>query len=323
MFRKTDHEKKYKDNLRHRILELKKKRNAIIIVHNYQREEVQDIADISGDSLALSEAAVRAEAKVIVFCGVQFMAETASILNPDKTVLLPVKEAGCPLADMITAQKLREEKQKNPDAAVICYVNSTADVKAESDVCCTSSNAVQVARSVKAKKIIFVPDRNLGLYVQSKVPGKELILWPGYCSTHVGFHEEDIQRAKQNHPDAEVLVHPECNPGVIKLAGQVLSTGGMIKYAKSSNSKSFIIGTEQGLIYKLKQENPDKEFILPSNRLICPSMKLNTLGWVFHALDTMQYEIKVPRDIAEKAMTPLKKMLEVSGEKSGAAISGT
>jgi len=320
---KTNSDKKYKDDLRSRIAQLKKEHNAIIIVHNYQRDEVQDIADISGDSLALSEAAVKTRADVIVFCGVQFMAETASILNPKKKVLLPVKEAGCPLADMITAQKVREEKKKYPGAAVVCYVNSTADVKAESDVCCTSSNAVGVVDSLKSRKVIFVPDRNLGLYVQSKLPEKELVIWPGYCSTHVGLHEEGILRAKEKAPDAVVMVHPECNPEVIKLADEVLSTGGMLKFAKTSLSKKFIVGTESGLLYKLKKDNPDKEFILPSLRLICPSMKLTTLGWVYHALDTMQYEIKVPPDIAAKAMKPLLKMLEVSGEKSGAAISGT
>ena len=323
MFKKTISDEKYKEDLKNQIAGLKAKRNAIIIVHNYQRDEIQDVADISGDSLALSEAAVRAEAKVIVFCGVRFMAETASILNPAKIVLLPVREAGCPLADMITARKVREEREKNPDAAVVCYVNSTADVKAESDICCTSSNAVQIVKSVKNKKVIFVPDKNLGLYVQSQLPGKELILWPGYCSTHIALYEEDISRAKNKVPDAEVLVHPECNPEVVNPADRVLSTAGMLKYAKSSGAKRFIIGTERGLLYKLEKDNPDKEFILPSSRLICPSMKLTTLGWLYRALETMQYEIKVPADISQRAMKPLQRMLEVSGEKSGATISGT
>ena len=322
MFNKPITDEQYKIDLRNRIERLKKKHNAVIIAHNYQRDEIQDISDISGDSLALSEAAVKTKARVIVFCGVQFMAETASILNPDKTVLLPVVEAGCPLADMITAQKLREEKEKHPDAAVVCYVNTTADVKAESDVCCTSTNAVQVVKSIKSKKIIFVPDKNLGRYVQSLVPDKELILWPGYCSTHVSLYEEDILKAKESAPDAEVMVHPECNLEVIKLADKVFSTGGMLKYAKSSPSKKFIVGTESGLLYALKKDNPDKEFILPSSRLICPSMKLTTLGWVYHALDAMQYEVKVPAEIARKALKPLRRMLEISGEKSGAAISG-
>jgi len=323
MLKKIDPEQAYKDELIRRIDKLKQKQNAVIIVHNYQRDEVQDIADISGDSLALSEAAVRVEAKVIVFCGVQFMAETASILNPNKTVLLPVKEAGCPLADMITVKKLREEKKKYPDAAVVCYVNSTAEVKAESDVCCTSSNAVQIVESIKAKKVIFVPDRNLGLYVQSKLPNKEMIVWPGYCSTHAALYEEDILKTKEKFPDAEVLVHPECSPEVVKLTDKVFSTGGMLKYAKNSKAKRFIIGTESGLLYRLRKDNPDKEFILPSTRLICPSMKLTTLGWVYHALDTMKYVVKVPQGISQKAMKPLKKMLELSGEKSGAAIAGT
>jgi len=316
-------EERYKEDLRLRIERLKRKRKAIIIVHNYQRDEVQEIADITGDSLALSQAAVKTDAKVIVFCGVHFMAESAAILNPDKTVLLPVKEAGCPLADMITVEKLRAVRRMHPDAPVVCYVNTTAAIKAESDICCTSSNAVDIVRSLKdEKKVIFVPDKNLGLYVQSKVPDKEIIVWEGFCPTHIKVQEEHIRQAKKLHPDALLIAHPECNPEVLDMADMVTSTGGMIKYIKKSDKKEFIIATESGLFYKLKKDNTDKEFFLPTEQLICPNMKLNTLGWVYHSLEFMEYKVSVPEEIAKRAKLTLDRMLEVSGEPSGAAISG-
>lgn len=315
-------DKKYNEDLKRQIARLKKKRNAIIMVHNYQRNEVQDIADISGDSLALSEAAVGAKADVIVFCGVHFMAESASILNPAKTVLLPVKEAGCPLADMITVEKIRKKREEFPEAAVVCYVNSSAEVKAESDISCTSSNAVAVVESLPNKQVIFVPDKNLARFVQSKVPDKEIIAWEGFCPTHVRVQEEDILEAKKLYPNAEVVVHPECNPGVQDIADQIYSTGGMFKYVKSSTSKEFIIGTEKGMLYKLRKENPDKKFYLPTEHLICPSMKLTTLGWVVHSLEMMVHEVKVPKDIAAKAKKTLERMLKITGEKTGATISG-
>lgn len=315
-------DRQYNKKLKERIEELKKERKAIIIVHNYQRDEIQDIADISGDSLALSQAAVKAEAEIIVFCGVRFMAESASILNPDKMVLLPVKEAGCPMADMINAEKLIAMRKKYPDAAVMCYVNSSSAVKAESDIGCTSSNAIEVVRSLKNKRIIFVPDKNLGMYVQSQVPEKKIILWEGFCPTHIRVLEEEVMRTKKEHPEAKFVAHPECNPGVLKLADHVCSTAGMFKYAKSSPAKEFIIGTEVGMLYKLKKDNPDKEFYMPTDNLICPSMKLTTLGWVAHSLEMLVYEVKVPEDIAKRARKSLERMLQVTGEKSGAAISG-
>jgi len=317
-----ENDRQYIENLKKRIDELKKERRAVIMVHNYQRDEIQDIADISGDSLALSRAAVRADADVIVFCGVQFMAESASILNPGKMVLLPVKEAGCPMADMINAEKLIATKNKYPGAAVVCYVNSSAEVKAESDISCTSSNAIEVVRSLPNKEIIFVPDKNLGRYVQGHVPEKKIILWEGFCPTHIRVQEEEIVRAKEEHPGAEFVAHPECNPGVLKLADHICSTGGMFKFVKSSPAKEFIIGTESGMLYKLRRENPGKKFYLPTDHLICPSMKLTTLGWVAHSLEMLVYKVRVPDAIAKRARRSLQAMLKVTGEKSGAAISG-
>ena len=291
-------------------------------MHNYQRDEVQEIADITGDSLALSKAAVRTDAEVIVFCGVNFMAESASILNPDKLVLLPVKEATCPMADMINAEKLKAMRNRYPDAAVVCYVNSSAVVKAESDIGCTSSNAVEVVKSLENREVIFVPDKNLGLYVQSQVPDKKIILWEGFCPSHVRLQEEEVVKTKEMHPDAKFIAHPECNPGVLKLADHICSTAGMFKYVKSSDSKEFIIGTEEGMLYRLKKENPGKLFYMPTDHLICPSMKLTTLGWVAHSLEMLVYEVKVPEEIARRARKSLERMLKVTGEKSGAAISG-
>ncbi len=313
---------KYNEALKKTIEKLKKKRNAVIIAHNYQRDEIQEIADISGDSLALSQAAVRTDADVIVFCGVQFMAESASILNPDKKVLLPVMEAGCPLADMITPEKLRAKKAEYPGAAVVCCVNSSAEVKAESDIACTSSNAVEVVRSLAEKEIIFVPDKNLGRYVQSQVPEKKIILWEGFCPTHIRVQEEDMIRAKQAHPQAEVIAHPECNPEVLALSDHICSTGGMFTYVKQSKSNEFIISTESGMLYKLQKENPGKKFYLPTSHLVCANMKLITLGWVAHSLEKLVYEIRVSDEICDKAKKTLDRMLAVTGEKKGAAIAG-
>jgi len=314
---------KYKENLKKKIAKLKKEKKAVIIVHNYQRDEIQDIADISGDSLGLSQAAVRADAKVIVFCGVDFMAESASILNPDKVVLLPVKEASCPMADMVTVERLREKKKQHPDAAVVCYVNTSAEIKAESDICCTSSNAIQVVKSLKDyKEIIFIPDKNLGRYVQDNVSEKKIILWEGFCPTHIRVSKEEVLRIKELHPEAEILTHPECNPDVISVSDHICSTGGMFKYVKTSKAKSFIIVTESGMLYGLKKANPEKNFYVPTERLVCPTMKLTTLGWVAHSLESMEHQIKITGEIREKSYKSLERMLKVSGEKSGAAISG-
>jgi quinolinate synthase len=317
-----DSDVKYNEALKKKIAKLKRRRNAVIIAHNYQRDEIQEIADISGDSLALSQAAVRTDADVIVFCGVQFMAESAAILNPDKKVLLPVMEAGCPLADMITPEKLCAKKKEHPGAAVVCYVNSSAEVKAQSDIACTSSNAVQVVRSLEKKDIIFVPDKNLGRYVQSQVPDKNIILWDGFCPTHIRVQEEDVLKTRAAYPKAEVIAHPECNPAVLALADHICSTGGMFKYVQASESKEFIISTESGMLYKLQKDNTDKKFYLPTPHLVCANMKLITLGWVAQSLENMVYEINVPDDIREKAKKTLDKMLAVTGERQGAAIAG-
>ncbi len=312
----------YKEHLRQKIAKLKKKRNAVIIVHNYQRDEVQEIADYSGDSLGLSRVAAKVQSDVIVFCGVHFMAESASILNPDKKVLLPVKEAGCPLADMITAEKLRKKKKEFPEAAVVCYVNSSAEVKAESDVSCTSSNAIEVVRSIKNKRIIFVPDKHLGKYVQSQVPEKDIILWEGYCSTHLRLTEEDVANAKSKYPEAEFIAHPECRPEVLEMAEHVCSTAGMFSYVKDAKVSEFIVGTESGMLYKLNKDNPDKKFYTPTPNLICANMKLTTLGWVAYALENMVHEIKVPDNIRNSARVTLERMLAVTGKHEDKKVLG-
>lgn len=308
--------------LKEKILQLKKQKKAVIIAHNYQVDDVQEIADVTGDSLALSKAAISFKEDIIVFCGVIFMAENASILNPDKTILLPVKEAGCPLADMITAQELRVLKEKNKSAVVVCYVNSSADVKAESDICCTSANAVEVVKSVSEKKIIFVPDKNLGRYVQSQVPEKEFVFWDGFCNTHAALTVESVQSVMKKYPNAQFIAHPECRMDVLQLADKTLSTGGMLTYVKNSKCSQFIIGTERGLLYKLKKENPNKKFILPSEDLICNNMKLTTLEWVLHSLEKMEYKVKVPSVIQKKAYKALVRMLDISGEKKWQAVAG-
>src|SRR4030065_235466 len=270
--------------LTEKILKLKKKRDAVCLVHNYQLGEVQDIADFVGDSLDLSQKAAKTDASVIVFCGVHFMAETASILCPDKTVLLPDINSGCPMANMITVPQLRAEKKEHPKAAVVCYVNSSAAVKAESDVCCTSANAVGIVQSLAADEILFVPDQYLGNYVSTKTD-KKMILWPGFCPTHVRILPEHITKLKHEYPEAKVVVHPECTPGVIALADEVLSTSGMIQFAGREDVWQMIVGTEIGIIYRLRKENPDKTFIPVSEQAVCPNMKLITLEKVLWALE--------------------------------------
>jgi quinolinate synthase len=301
-----------------KINELKAERNAVIIAHNYQPGEVQDIADFTGDSLALSVRAAATDAEVIVFCGVKFMAETAAILSPGKTVLLPDKNAGCPMADMITGEQLRELKQKHPDALVVCYVNSSAEVKAESDYCCTSANAVEVVESLpKDRKIIFVPDQHLGRFVIEKT-GRQMILWPGYCTTHIFITADDIKKAREAHPGAIVMAHPECTEEVKAVSDKLFSTGQMLKFTKQSDVKSFIIATETGIIHSLKKENPGKEFYPVTNRVVCPNMKRITLDKVLWSLEDMHYKITVPADIAAKARQSLEKMVAIlpAGEKT-------
>jgi quinolinate synthase len=292
------------------IKRLKREKDAIILAHNYQIGEVQDIADYVGDSLGLSIKASEVNNKVIVFCGVRFMAETAKILNPLKTVLLPDKNAGCPMADMITAKDIIELKEKHPGAIVVCYVNSTAEVKANVDICCTSANAVQVVNSLpKDKEIIFIPDKYLASYVESQT-GRKMILWHGYCPTHAFIDAKSIIKIKKEHPGAEVLVHPECNPEVIKTADKVLSTGGMLEYARKTSGREFIIGTEIGVIYRLEKQNPGKTFYPANNNIICPNMKLINLEKIMWSLEDNVYEINLPDDIIKKARLSLERMKE-------------
>ena len=293
-----------------RVLSLKKKRGAVILAHNYQLGEVQDIADFVGDSLELSQNAARTDADVIVFCGVRFMAETAFILCPDKTVLLPDISAGCLMADMITAEQLREKKKEHPGAPVVCYVNSTAEVKAEADICCTSANAVKVVESLAAEEILFVPDQYLGHYVSTKTD-KKIVLWPGFCPTHARIKPEHIIELKQEYPEAKVVVHPECRPEVIALADEALSTGGMIRFARNEDVKEMIVGTEIGIIHRLKKENPGKKFVPVSEQAVCPDMKLITLDKVLRSLEEMSPEIKVPEEIRLRAKAAIDKMLEI------------
>ncbi len=296
--------------LKEKIISLKKRKNAIILAHNYQLGEIQDIADFVGDSLELSQKAAKTDADVIVFCGVHFMAETASILSPDKIVLLPDIHAGCPMADMITAEGLRERKSELPGASVVCYINSSAEVKAESDVCCTSANAVKVIESLDAEEILFVPDQYLGHYIATKI-NKKMILWPGFCPTHIRIQPQYITNLRQEHPQAKVVVHPECRPEVIALADEVLSTGGMCRYANRSEVKEMIVGTEIGIIHRLRKENPGKKFIPASEQAVCPRMKLITLENVLWSLQEMTPQVKVPEEIRLKAKVAVDKMLEI------------
>ncbi len=292
-----------------RILELKKEHNAVILAHNYERGEIQDIADFTGDSLGLSKQAMEQEAEIIVFCGVNFMAESAAILSPEKIVLLPEIYAGCPMASMITADALREEKKKYPDSAVVCYVNSTAEVKAESDICCTSANAVEVVNSLEEDEILFVPDKNLGDYV-SRYSTKKIIPWEGYCPTHNQILVTDVIKARKEHPDAEVLAHPECRRDVIDLADKVFSTTGMVEYVKDAGNE-FIVATERGILHKLEKDNPEKKFYNVSEYTVCPDMKAITLESLLLSLENMQYVITIPEDIRVKARLALDRMLKV------------
>ena len=291
------------------VLELKKQRNAVILVHNYQRPEMFRIADYIGDSLGLSVAAAETDADVILFCGVKFMAETAKVLSPGKTVLLPTLDAGCSLADMATVGKLKEVKKQYPDAAVVSYVNTTADVKALSDICCTSANAIEVVNSLPHKQVIFLPDRNLGKYVQQHT-GKEIILWDGYCFVHDKLDAETLMEFKQRYPDAKVIAHPECRDELLKLSDHVCGTGGMAKFAKSDGSKNFIVVTECGMTDKLRQDVPEKNFLSFCN--VCPYMKSTTLPLVARSLIYNSHEIKLPEHIIRDARKAIDRMLAIS-----------
>jgi quinolinate synthase len=295
-----------------RIAQLKTKRHAVILVHNYARGEVQDIGDFVGDSLGLSRQAAETDAKVIVFCGVHFMAETAKIISPEKLVLMPDPNAGCPMANMVTVRELRAMKAEHPAAAVVTYVNSSAAVKAESDVCCTSANAVNVVRSVPAdREVLFVPDRNLGRWVSEQL-GREMILWDGYCPTHQRILPDQVARMKDAHPDALFVCHPECPWETIQLADHVGSTTGILKFCAESDAREFVIGTEMGIIHRLRKENPGKVFHEVSPLADCPNMKLSTLEKVLWSLEDLVYEITVPDDVSDRARGAIERMLAVS-----------
>ena len=298
-------------NIVEKIKALKKEKNAVILVHNYQLPEIQEIADYTGDSLGLSMQAAKTDADMIVFCGVIFMAETAKILSPHKTVVIPDKTADCPMARMITVEQLRELKSKHPKAKVLSYVNSIAEVKAESDVCCTSANALTVARNAFTEddEIIFVPDKFLASYTASQI-NRKFIFWNGHCPTHMRILPEYIEQIKQQDPDAKVIVHPECTQETINVADEVCSTGGMSKYVEKSNAKSFIIGTENGMVYRLQQDFPDRKFYPVTDLAICPNMKKTTLDKVLNSLENNEYEITLDNEIIVKAQKAIKAMLD-------------
>jgi len=299
-----------KEEILTRIAELRKGRKAVIIAHNYQIGEVQDIADYTGDSLGLSQEAARSAAEVIVFCGVHFMAETAAILSPQKTVLLPDLHAGCPMADTISAQELREWKARYPGRKVVSYINTTAEVKAESDICCTSSNAVKVVNSLPDEEVLFVPDKNLAAYV-ARQTRKRIIAWDGYCYVHNQILAADVLAKKRAHPEAEVWVHPECRPEVIDLADKVISTGKMVKAAQETSAEEVLIGTEAGILHRLRKENPRTAFLPVKDLAFCSNMKKITLIKVWMALEEMKYRIEVPAAVSQRARGAIEKMIQI------------
>ncbi|MEN6464963.1 MAG: quinolinate synthase NadA [Syntrophaceae bacterium] len=298
--------------LTEKIEKLRRERNAVILAHNYQLPEVHDIADYVGDSLGLSIQASKTQADVIVFCGVHFMAETAKIISPEKTVLIPDPKAGCPMADMLTAAQLKELKAKHPGAKVVCYVNTTAEVKAECDLCCTSANAERIVQKAfpNGGEIIFVPDQYLATYVASRT-GRDFVIWKGFCPTHARILPEHIREQRRLHPGAEVIVHPECKPAVIELADQALSTEGLCRYVQQTPAKEIIVGTELGIIHRLKKENPGKTFYPATELAVCPNMKLTTLEKILWSLEEMTHEVRVPEDVARKARVSIDKMLSL------------
>ena len=295
-----------------KIKKLKKEKNAVILAHCYQNAEIDEVADFVGDSLYLSQMAAKTNADIILFAGVYFMAQTAKILCPDKKVLLPRLESGCRMADMISLNQLREFKSKHPDIPTVCYINSTAEVKSECDMCCTSSNAVKVVKSMNAEKILFLPDTYLGKWVEKQLGNIEVITYPGFCPTHLQIRPEDIENARKNYPNAPVLAHPECHQSVTELAEYVGSTTGIMKYAIESDKKQFIIATEKGVVDRLQRDYPDKEFILIKESIICPNMKWHTLTDIYNALEKEEHEIDVDKEIAVKAPGCIDRMLEVS-----------
>lgn len=303
---------KDKKEIIEKIQKLKKEKNAIVLAHCYQNVEIDEVADFVGDSLYLSQQAAKTDADIIVFAGVYFMAETAKILSPDKKVLLPRLEAGCQMADMINLQQIREFKSKHPNIPVVCYVNSTAEVKSESDICCTSANAVKVVKSMNVPRVLFVPDTYLGTYVGEQLKDVEVITYPGYCPTHLRIRPEDILERKKQYPDAEVLVHPECHKEVVKLADFVGSTTGIMKRAKESNAKTFIIVTELGVVERLERDFPDKKFVLVSPKAVCANMKWIHLEDILNSLEAEQHEIDVDPELAKRAYAPIEKMVSIN-----------
>lgn len=295
-----------------RIKELKKEKKAIVLAHCYQNVEIDEVADYVGDSLQLSRLAAQTDADIIVFGGVYFMAETAKILSPDKKVLLPKMDAGCRMSDMVDLQQIREFKSMYPNVPVVCYVNSSADVKAEADICCTSANAVHVVESMKVPKILFAPDKYLGTYVANQLGNVEVVTYPGYCPTHLAILVEDVEVMKQKYPNAKVLAHPECHQAVTKLADYIGSTTGIMKYAKESDAKEFIIVTEKGVVDRLSRDYKDKKFYLVSNKAVCPNMKKNTLDDILHVLETEENEIFVEEEIAAKAKRAIERMIAIN-----------
>jgi len=299
------------ESLSEKLQRLKRERRAVILAHNYQRPEVQDAADYVGDSLGLSRQAARTAADVILFCGVDFMAETAALLCPGKKVLVPEPRAGCPMANMATARELRRLKEAHPDAAVVCYVNSSAEVKAESDVCCTSANAVRVLESLPPEReILFVPDQSLGDYAARK-SGRKVVLWPGYCPTHHRILAEDIHHARAAHPGALVVAHPECTRDVLDLSDHVASTTGILDFCRASSAREFVIGTEIGLLHRLARENPGKAFFPATPHSDCPNMKLNTIEKMVWSLEDMIHEVRVEEPISSRARRAIERMLAI------------
>lgn len=294
------------------IQKLKQEKNAIILAHNYQPGVIQELADFNGDSLELARKCLEISEETIVFCGVSFMAETAKIINPEKTVLLPEPSAGCRMADMADPVKLKEYRDAHPDTDVVCYINSTAEIKALSDVCVTSSNALDVVKKMNSKRVLFVPDQNLGGWIAEQLPETEFDLWPGYCYVHNDISEDHIKQARIDHPQAELIVHPECKIEISRLADKVLSTGKMRTYIANSSSKEFIIGTEEGMVYRLQKDNPEKSFFLLKPAMICDDMKKITLEKLYSALKETQYQVTVPEETAQKARKAVDRMLDLS-----------
>lgn len=299
-------------NLIERIKKLKKEKNAIILAHSYQNIEVDEVADFVGDSLYLSQKAKDTTADIIVFAGVYFMAQTAKIISPDKKVLLPNLNAGCLMADMINLHQMVDFKKKHPNLPTVCYINSTAEVKSECDICCTSSNAFEIVKSLNAPKVLFVPDANLGKYVESQLDGVEVITYSGCCPVHDNVTEQNILDARKNYPQAKILIHPECKPSVSILGDYIGSTSGIIDYVKNSDEKQFVIVTEKGVADRLRRDYPNKEFILISNNMLCESMKLTTLEEILYSLENEANEITLDEDIRKRSASCIERMLKVS-----------